>query len=66
MLIRLNGQDQTIRDGTTVMELLGQLKIEGDRVAVEVNLMVVPRARMAGLSLKEGDEVEIVQFVGGG
>lgn len=66
MRIRLNGQDYEIRDGATVEELLRELKLIADRVAVEVNLTVVPKGRRGEVSLREGDRVEIVHFVGGG
>ena len=66
MKILLNGQQTEVRDGSTVVDLLAAHCIGRDRVAVEVNLDIVPRTRHADHVINEGDRVEIVQFVGGG
>jgi sulfur carrier protein len=66
MKISVNGDSADIRDNSTVAELLEDLQIGRDRVAVEVGLEIVPKARYATHTLLEGDRVEIVQFVGGG
>ena len=50
----------------TVSELLGHLSIDARRVAVEHNLVVVKRAAFDGTVVRDGDQVEIVNFVGGG
>ena len=66
MKLTINGEiTENIRAGT-VRELLEELKVEPGRVAVEVNLTVVRRADYGQYRLKEGDVVEIVNFVGGG
>jgi sulfur carrier protein len=64
--IRLNGEWQSVRDGVTVAELLAELGLENRRIAVEVNCHVVPRRDHAAHRLRDGDEVEVVHFVGGG
>ena len=46
--------------------LLGELGVKGDRVAVERNGEIVPRALWAGTMVGEGDRLEVVHFVGGG
>ncbi len=66
MKLRLNGTDSEIQDGITVAELLRSLQIEPARVAVEVNLQIVKKCNFNDHSLKDGDSVEIVNFVGGG
>jgi sulfur carrier protein len=66
MKILLNGQETEVRDGSTAVDLLASLGIGPDRVAVEVNLEIVPRTRHADHVINEGDRIEIVQFVGGG
>jgi sulfur carrier protein len=66
MRIMVNGDPADIRDGITVAELLEDLQISRDRVAVEVGLEIVPKAQYVTHALLEGDRVEIVQFVGGG
>ncbi|MFZ5469165.1 MAG: sulfur carrier protein ThiS [Myxococcota bacterium] len=64
--LTVNGQVREVPEGTTLAGLLGELKVEAERVAVEVNAELVRRARHAERHLAEGDEVEIVTFVGGG
>ena len=66
MFVTINGETTEIRDGGTVAELLVQLQIKRESVAVEVNLDIVPKAAYDSLALKSGDKIEIVQFVGGG
>jgi thiamine biosynthesis protein ThiS len=66
MTIRLNGDPYDLPGPTTVTALLERLQIDHRRVAVEVNLTVLKRAAFESTSIKEGDEVEIVNFVGGG
>jgi thiamine biosynthesis protein ThiS len=50
----------------TVADLLGWLQIKPDRVAVELNRVISARGQWAQTQLSEGDQLEIVQFVGGG
>ena len=66
MEIILNGQSHEIAKDTTVAMLLEQLEIEPRRVAVEVNLDLVPRDRHAETQLAGGDCLEVVTLVGGG
>ncbi len=66
MRITLNGEPHTLDAPVTVEGLLDSLGIDGRRVAVEHNLTVVRRAHYASEVVDEGDEVEIVNFVGGG
>ena len=62
----VNGEHTQLSDGMTVAALLEQLSIQPERVAVELNLTILKRAQLAATTLKGGDQVEIVQFVGGG
>lgn len=64
--VMLNGTDSFVVRGTTIADLLDQLGVVSDRVAVEVNLSVIERAAYDRTVLREGDRVEIVSFVGGG
>jgi thiamine biosynthesis protein ThiS len=64
--IKLNGELFELSSAVTVTELLAQLHIDPRRVAVEHNLTVLKRATFDSTRLAEGDEVEIVNFVGGG
>lgn len=66
MFVTINGESTEMRDGGCVAELLVQLQIKRETVAVEVNLDIVPKAAYDSHVLKPGDRIEIVQFVGGG
>lgn len=66
MHIRLNGEAYETACPLTVSELLARLAIDARRVAVEHNLVVVRRGAFDTTQLADGDEVEIVNFVGGG
>ncbi len=64
--IRLNGEPYVLDAPLTVQALLERLGIDGRRVAVERNVTVVRRAAFESTVVGEGDEIEIVNFVGGG
>ena len=66
MDIVLNGEKKEIPGGLTVEGLLRLLEITPGRVAVEINEDIVRKAAYAGTLVKDGDRVEIVQFMGGG
>jgi thiamine biosynthesis protein ThiS len=65
MELRVNGEAY-FTERETIRELLGEMDIVPDRVAVEVNLKVIKRAEYEGYKLQEGDSIEVVYFVGGG
>jgi thiamine biosynthesis protein ThiS len=64
--ITLNGDPHELAGPLTVAELLTRLQIDPRRVAVEHNLIVLKRDAFDRTTVGEGDEVEIVNFVGGG
>jgi thiamine biosynthesis protein ThiS len=64
--ITLNGDTHEVAGPLTVTELLAQLSIDARRVAVEHNLVVLKRHTFDTTLVREGDSVEIVNFVGGG
>ena len=64
--IQLNGDPYEINDGTNLNELLNKLKIQKNKVAIEVNGEIVEKDKYPNLILNKGDKVEIVQFIGGG
>ena len=64
--IRVNGQHRRVRAGLNVAELALELGLEPAKVAVERNLEIVPRSTLADVAVEDGDEFEIVRFVGGG
>jgi sulfur carrier protein len=66
MKLTINGETTENIKAQTVSELLAELNIVQGRVAVEVNLSVIKRAEHETFRLKDGDVVEIVNFVGGG
>jgi sulfur carrier protein len=70
MKLVINGESREFPHSTptasTVADLLAWLQIKPDRVAVELNRSISPRGEWAQTQLSEGDQLEIVQFVGGG
>ncbi|MCS7234359.1 MAG: sulfur carrier protein ThiS [Thermodesulfovibrio sp.] len=65
MKVRINGNYMDVK-AKTIAELLQELDINPQRVVVEVNLEIVKRDRFNDYEIKEGDSIEIVNFVGGG
>ncbi len=66
MTITLNGDPYEITGPMTMSQLLSSLSIDPRRVAVEHNLLVLKRSAFDAITLEQGDQVEIVNFVGGG
>ncbi len=66
MKITLNGESSIVKDGSTIADLLRSLDLAPVRVAVEVNEDLVPRTTFADATLRDGDRIEVVTFVGGG
>ncbi len=64
--IRVNGEHRRIFSGMSVAALAAELGLEPTKVAVERNLEIVPRSTLADVIVEDGDEYEIVTFVGGG
>ena len=64
--IQLNGSPYEIHDVTNLNELLNKLKIQKNKVAIEVNGKIVEKNKYPNLILNKDDKVEIVQFIGGG
>ena len=66
MLITLNGEPYELDAPLSVADLLTKLSIDSRRVAVEYNLEILKRHLFADTLVREGDRIEIVNFVGGG
>jgi len=66
MQIVMNGDPIEIVAGSSIESLLKQLGISRERVAVELNADIVPKADYEKQLLSDGDKIEIVHFVGGG
>ena len=64
--IQLNGTPYEINGGTNLNELLNKLKIQKNKVAIEVNGEIIERTKYPSLILNKNDKVEIVHFIGGG
>ncbi len=66
MQIIVNGEQRDVLEGLTAAQLVADMDITGKRIAMEVNLEIVPRSTYADHMFKAGDKVEIVHAVGGG
>jgi thiazole synthase len=64
--IRVNGEHKRVFEGMTVAEMVNSLGLDPLRVAVERNLEIVPRGTLGQVCVEDGDDYEIVHFVGGG
>lgn len=64
--VTVNGEPRRIRPGETIAAMLRELGIDPKRVAVERNLSIVPRSTLGEVEVEDGDQFEIVHFVGGG
>ena len=66
MRLTINGKEPIFDAPLTLAQLIEQLGMKGDRVAVELNRDIVSRRQWSDTALKDGDQLEIVHFVGGG
>lgn len=66
MQVQINGEVRDVREGQTLSELIAELALTPERLAIELNRQVVRRAQWTEIVLNEGDHIEIVHFVGGG
>ncbi len=66
MHVTVNGEEREVPADSTVADLLREIGTAPERVAVEVNLDVVPRQEYSSKRISEGDSIEVVAFVGGG
>jgi thiamine biosynthesis protein ThiS len=64
--ILVNGAERVIREGETLAELIAELNLDPERLAVELDRRIVKRAEWGATVLVRGAQIEIVQFVGGG
>lgn len=64
--IRVNGGHRRVPAGASVADLALELGLDPARVAVERNLEIVPRSTLGDVRIEDGDDFEIVTFVGGG
>ncbi|HHD62767.1 MAG TPA: sulfur carrier protein ThiS [Desulfobulbaceae bacterium] len=66
MQIFCNGRQQDIDEGVTLSQLLVGLELPADTVVAEINKKIIDRDQYETLKLNQGDQVELIRFVGGG
>ena len=66
IVIQVNGESRETAPGTTVRVLLDQLGLNAGRVAIEYNRLILAKVKWEETRVANGDQLEIVQFVGGG
>lgn len=64
--VRINGEHRRVDGGISIADLLREIGLDPLRVAVERNLEIVPRSSLGEVQVEDGDDYEIVHFVGGG
>jgi thiazole synthase len=64
--VRINGEERLVASGISIAALIAELGLDAKRVAIERNLEIVPRSTFAEVEVEDGDQYEIVHFVGGG
>ena len=64
--VRVNGENRRVPAGISIAALVNELGLDPRRVAVERNLEIVARSTLDQVIVEDGDEYEIVHFVGGG
>ena len=64
--VRINGEHRRVDSGISVAQLVREIGFDPLRVAVERNLEVIPRSTLEEVQVEDGDDYEVVHFVGGG
>tara|TARA_B100001989_G_scaffold612_1_gene471 strand:+ start:7595 stop:7810 length:216 start_codon:yes stop_codon:yes gene_type:complete len=62
----INGKKKEFYDNNNIISLLNFLEIDGNGIAIEINLIVIPKSQYKNTIIKNNDKIEIVQFIGGG
>ena len=66
MKITINGEEHSFQESLTVLSVLNSIGFDTTKVAVELNLEIVPKSLYTDTVIKDGDRIEIVHFIGGG
>ena len=66
MIIHVNGEKYSFQEPITISELILKLELDSRKIAIEYNLEILPRSLFEITSIKNGDKIEIVHFIGGG
>ncbi len=64
--LKINGESQSVAEGTQLLELLDALNLPSSGIAVAIDQRIIPRREYDGLTLVDGSTIEIVRAVGGG
>ena len=64
--IKLNGKNKLIYDNSRMLDLVKNLKIPMEKVAIELNQEIIDKKKINKIRLKKNDKIEIVHFIGGG
>ena len=66
MILKVNGKEETIQGLTNLIDLVNHKGFNPERIVIERNFEIVPKEKWQDVSLEEGDNIEVVSFVGGG
>jgi len=66
MIININGKSRDVPNNCSAQNLIELLNMQNDKIAMEVNMEIVPRSTYTNFTFKEGDKIEIVRAIGGG
>ena len=66
VLVTINGQKRDIKEGSTIADILRELKVEDKVMAAAVNMQIVKKEQWQSFRPKEGDKIEFLSFTGGG
>ena len=64
--LTINGEGRSFENAPDVTALIARLRLDPRKIAVELNLAIVPRSAYSNTALADGDRIEIVAFIGGG
>lgn len=64
--MQVNGKEYALKESRSLVELLKELKVDPNRIVVEINYEIVNREDIEGRLLNEDDSIEIISFMGGG
>ena len=66
MQIKINGETRELKENATIIEMLENLALPAERIAIELNREVIRKKDWASIVLNDADKIEIIHFVGGG
>ena len=66
MHVIVNGESRALANALTIEDYLRDLGVDSRKVAVELNLEIVPKSTFGTINVRDGDRIEIVHFIGGG